>query len=241
MRRAMACLTRFGMAPRGAVNLALGLNMFAKPLILVFVAAFAAMSVSPAFAETGSQKRGLFGLFVKGDESRADRKATNRAEREARREARKAAKSGAAPVRGDDAKRAEVKAGVAHAIANRPKGRLWCVPFARAVTGVDIRGNAKTWWAQAKGVYERGHEPRVGAVMAFAASRSMPKGHVGVVSQVLSDREILVDQANWERNRVTQDTLVVDVSEQGDWSRVKVANSAGTLGRMNPVNGFIYN
>ena len=24
---------------------------------------------------------------------------------------------------------------------------LQCVPFARAESGVDIRGNAKTWWA----------------------------------------------------------------------------------------------
>lgn len=223
--------------------------MFAKPLTpifaAVFIAAFAAMSVAPAYAENTGHKKGLFGFLAKGDGSRADRKADRRAERqaerEAKREARKAGKSAPQSLAGDEAARAEVKAGVAHAIANRPKGRLWCVPFARTVTGVDIRGNAKTWWAQAKGVYERGHDPRVGAVIAFASSRSMPKGHVGVVSKVLSDREILVDQANWERNRVTQDTLVVDVSAKGDWSQVKVANSAGTLGRVNPVNGFIYN
>lgn len=140
-----------------------------------------------------------------------------------------------------DAARAEVKEAVAAAIENRPKGRLWCVPFARSVSGVEIKGNAKTWWAQAKGLYERGHEPQVGAVMAFAASRAMPKGHVAVVSKVVSEREILIDQANWERNRVTQDTLVVDVSAKGDWSAVKVANASGTLGRVNPINGFIYN
>ncbi len=219
--------------------------MFAKPLTLVFIAAFAAMSVAPAYAENTGQKKGLFGFLAKSDDSRADRKAERRAERqaerEAKREARKAGKSAPQSLAGDEAARERVKAGVAHAIANRPKGRLWCVPFARTVSGVDIRGNAKTWWAQAKGVYERGHEPRTGAVIAFASSRHMRQGHVGVVSKVLSDREILVDQANWERNRVTQDTLVVDVSKKGDWSQVKVANSAGTLGRVNPVNGFIYN
>lgn len=223
--------------------------MFAKPLTLAFIAAFSAMSVAPSYAETGVQKKGLFGFLAKSDGSRADRTADRRAERqaerqaerEAKREARKAGKSAPQALARDEAARAEVKAGVAHAIANRPKGRLWCVPFARTVSGVDIRGNAKTWWAQAKGVYERGHDPRVGAVIAFASSRSMPKGHVGVVSKVLSDREILVDQANWKRNRVTQDTLVVDVSKKGDWSQVKVANDAGTLGRVNPVNGFIYN
>ena len=109
------------------------------------------------------------------------------------------------------------------------------------MTGIDIRGNAKTWWKQAAGIYERGNEPKVGAVMNFAASRAMPMGHVAVVSKVVSDREILIDQANWERNKITQDTLVVDVSASGDWSQVRVANSAGSLGRENPVYGFIYN
>lgn len=141
----------------------------------------------------------------------------------------------------DEGARAEVKAAVQVAIENRPRGRIWCVPFARAVSGVELRGNARTWWAQAAGKYERGNEPTVGAVMNFAASRAMPKGHVAVVSQVVNERQILVDQANWERNRITQDTLVVDVSANNDWSAVRVANAAGTLGRTNPVYGFIYN
>lgn len=192
----------------------------------------------------------LGGLFAKDPvarQARAEARAAAKAERAAAREARRAERERARQAghaqsaSTGDAARAEVKAAVAEAVANKPKGRIWCVPFARAVTGVDIRGNAKTWWAQAKGRYARGEEPQVGAVMAFAASRAMPKGHVAVVSKVLSDREILVDQANWERNRITLDTLVVDVSDKGDWSRVKVANDAGTLGRVNPVNGFIYN
>jgi hypothetical protein len=136
--------------------------------------------------------------------------------------------------------RAELKEAVRAAMENKPRGRIWCVPFARAVSGVDIRGNAKTWWDQAKGRYHRTREPRVGAVMAFAASGSMPKGHVAVVSKVISDREVLVDQANWERNRITLDTLVVDVSPKGDWSQVRVANGKGSLGRVNPVKGFIH-
>ncbi len=141
----------------------------------------------------------------------------------------------------DEQARAELKAAVQVAVENRPRGRLWCVPFARAVTGVDLRGNAKTWWHQAKGRYERGNEPQIGAVMTFSGSRSMPRGHVAVVSKVLSDREVLIDQANWERNRITLDTRVVDVSAKGDWSQVRVANRDGTLGRVNPVYGFIYN
>lgn len=137
--------------------------------------------------------------------------------------------------------RAELKESVAEVTAATPrKGRIWCVPFARSVTGIDIRGNAETWWNQAASLYARGNDPQIGAVMNFRSSRSMPMGHVAVVSAVVSKREILVDQANWERNRITVDTRVVDVSPQNDWSMVRVANAEGTLGRVNPVYGFIY-
>lgn len=188
------------------------MQSFLRPLCVSL--ALLAPLAAPAQAERAQQ--GLLALFVP-------------AQREATR---------AMP---DLAARNEVKAAVKVAMANPPRGRIWCVPFARAVSGVEIRGNAKTWWDQAKGRYARGAEPRVGAVMAFAASRSMPKGHVAVVSKVIDARTVLVDQANWERNRITLDTVVVDVSEKGDWSRVRVANGAGTLGRVNPVHGFIYN
>lgn len=124
---------------------------------------------------------------------------------------------------------------------------LQCVPFARAESGVEIRGNAKTWWAQAAGQYERGAEPRQGAVMAFAGTRGMPAGHVAVVKKVVSDREILIDHANWSpingrRGQIERDVRVVDVSNAGDWSMVRVWYAPiGDLGlRANPVQGFIY-
>lgn len=124
---------------------------------------------------------------------------------------------------------------------------LQCVPFARAESGVDIRGNAKTWWSQAAGQYERGQEPRRGAVMAFAGTRGMPMGHVAVVKKVLNDREILIDHANWSpingrRGQIERNVRVVDVSNAGDWSVVRVWYAPiGDLGlRTNPVQGFIY-
>jgi surface antigen len=139
------------------------------------------------------------------------------------------------------AARAELKESVAEVTAATPrKSRIWCVPFARSVTGIDIRGNAATWWNKAASLYDRGNDPRIGAVMNFRASKAMPMGHVAVVSQVISPREILVDQANWERNRITVDTRVIDVSPQNDWSMVRVAAASGTFGRVNPVYGFIY-
>merc|ERR1711916_108030 len=46
--------------------------------------------------------------------------------------------------------------------------RVWCVPYARNLSGIEIRGNARTWWAQAGEKSRKGHEPEVGAVMAFS-------------------------------------------------------------------------
>ncbi|MDO9369952.1 MAG: CHAP domain-containing protein [Sphingopyxis sp.] len=124
---------------------------------------------------------------------------------------------------------------------------LQCVPFARAESGVEIRGNAKTWWSQAAGTYARGEEPRKGAVMAFAGTGGMPLGHVAVVKKIVSDREILIDHANWSpingrRGQIERNVRVVDVSNAGDWSMVRVWYAPiGDLGlRANPVQGFIY-
>lgn len=179
-------------------------------------------------AQTAMAQGGLFGIFAPNPERQAAR-AARKAERLAK----------AAEPQGQSA-REEVKLRVTLATENRPKGRLWCVPFARMVSGLDLRGNAKTWWKQAKGVYQRGVEPKIGAVMSFAGSRSMPLGHVAVVSQVVSERKVLLDHANWVRNRISLDQVAVDVSAKNDWSRVRIQNADGSLGRVNPVNGFIY-
>ena len=117
--------------------------------------------------------------------------------------------------------------------------RVWCVPFARNATGVDIRGNAGTWWDQAKGQYQRSRQPEPGAVMAFSATRSLPLGHVAVVEQVVSDREVRIDHANWRRNQVSLGMAVRDVSKANDWSQVRVESQPGSYGRVYPVDGFI--
>ncbi|WP_166945279.1 CHAP domain-containing protein [Sphingopyxis panaciterrae] len=136
---------------------------------------------------------------------------------------------------------------LAGVLAATPAAALQCVPFARAESGVEIRGNAKTWWSQAAGTYERGEEPRKGAVMAFAGTRGMPLGHVAVVKKIVNDREILIDHANWSpingrRGQIERNVRVIDVSSAGDWSMVRVWYAPiGDLGlRANPVQGFIY-
>ncbi len=117
--------------------------------------------------------------------------------------------------------------------------RVWCVPFARTASGVEIRGNAHTWWSQAEGRFTRSDRPHVGAVMAFAATRGMPLGHVAVVADVVSDREIRIDHANWERNQVSLGMSVIDISDSNDWSRVRVESNPGQYGKSYPINGFI--
>jgi surface antigen len=114
-----------------------------------------------------------------------------------------------------------------------------CVAYAREMTGVHLDGNAASWWPHAEGRYERGHQPLVGAVLVFKPYGRMHVGHVAVVSQVVGPREILVDQANWVRGRVTKAMSVVDASPLNDWTSVKV-QFAGTHGRENPTYGFIY-
>lgn len=118
--------------------------------------------------------------------------------------------------------------------------RVWCVPFARNASGVEIRGNAEYWWDKARGIYDRGKEPVVGAVMAFRSTGSMPMGHVAVVSDIVDDRTVLIDHANWSRNKVSLGMAVIDVSDANDWSRVRVESNPGSYGSVYPINGFIY-
>ena len=123
------------------------------------------------------------------------------------------------------------------------KGLLQCVPFARQLSGIDIRGNARTWWDQAAGRYDRGQTPREGAVLAMPGSGRMSQGHVAVVSQIVSDREILLSHANWSRRGgIERNVKAVDVSDKGDWSRVKIWFAGNRdLGTTSyPANGFIY-
>lgn len=122
--------------------------------------------------------------------------------------------------------------------------QFWqCVPYARQISGVNIHGNAHTWWGQAAGRYERGKAPKEGAVLAFESTRRMRLGHVAMVSKVLSDREVLLTHANWSRRGgIERDVRAVDVSPNGDWSMVKVwYGPLGGLGTSaNPAYGFIY-
>jgi surface antigen len=124
---------------------------------------------------------------------------------------------------------------------------LQCVPYARAVSGIQIYGDAHTWWGQAAGKYARGQQPKVGAVMAFKPSGNSRLGHVAAVSRIVDERTILIRHSNWSpingrRGQIEDDVRVIDVSAAGDWSAVRVwyAPIQG-LGSSNwPIQGFIY-
>lgn len=122
-----------------------------------------------------------------------------------------------------------------------------CVPFARLISGIQIFGDAYTWWKQAAGKYETGFQPKAGAVLCFKPSGKMKLGHVAVVSQVLTDRVIQITHANWSRiggarGQIEKDVTVIDVSPAGDWSAVKVwYDPVRDLGSSTyPTYGFIY-
>jgi CHAP domain. len=117
---------------------------------------------------------------------------------------------------------------------------LWCVPYARDVSHIDLTGDAFLWWAEAAGRYQRGERPEPGAVLNFRSSSRIPLGHVAVVSRVINSREILVDQANWVPDSVTRNVPVIDVSPNNNWSEVQVSIGGGQFGATYPTYGFIY-
>jgi len=125
-------------------------------------------------------------------------------------------------------------------------GFMWCVPYARAESGIQLSGDAWEWWNAADGRYERGSSPRQGSLLVLSRTSRLREGHLSVVSRVVSAREIRVDHANWAngsaKGRITLDQPVIDVSPRNDWSVVRVwyppINNLGSSSY--PVSGFIH-
>lgn len=144
------------------------------------------------------------------------------------------------------APRSDAAAGAARAAQSarivNTSAPLECVPFARRVSGIGIRGDAWTWWKSAAGRYQRRSQPEVGAVLVLRKSNRLRGGHLAVVTQVVDRRTILVRHANWlNRGRIHESTPVRDVSAKGDWSAVRIWYTPGrSLGRRSyPAYGFI--
>ena len=119
-----------------------------------------------------------------------------------------------------------------------------CVTFVRLASGIEIYGDAWTWWRQGTQQFRTGTRPETGAVLVFQPHGRMTRGHVAMVSEVLTDRVIRVTHANWggSRGKIEENVTVVDVSDAGDWSAVKVwyapINDLGSS--VYPIYGFVY-
>jgi hypothetical protein len=122
-----------------------------------------------------------------------------------------------------------------------PLHRLFCVEYARTLTGLNIFGDAKFWWDRARNLYARVTVPAEHAVMVFTPSSRLKKGHVAVVSAIISKREIRVEQANWQNHGEIDHAMpVMDVSARNDWTQVRVWDMRSkAFGRVYAVSGFI--
>ena len=132
---------------------------------------------------------------------------------------------------------------IARAARIRDAGkRLECVVYARDLSGIEIRGDAGTWWNAALGRYDRGRRPEPGAVLAFRPTATST-GHLAVVTRIVGPRLVVASHANWlNRGRIHESTPIEDVSARGDWSSVRVWYIPGRVwGRSRYATaGFIY-
>lgn len=134
------------------------------------------------------------------------------------------------------------KQGPAEPSVVRAAKRLFCVEYARMRSGLAVFGDARHWWDRAKNLYARASHPVEEAVMVFSGSKRLKRGHVAVVTHIVGPRQIVVDQANWQnKGEIDLATPVLDVSEDNDWSRVRVWNmQSGQFGtHVYAVSGFI--
>ncbi len=99
---------------------------------------------------------------------------------------------------------------------------LTCVPYAREVSGIQLSGDANTWWNEAAGQYPRSQTPQLGAVLVFQPYGSMTSGHLAVVTALNSPRQIEVTQSNWLPHRIEHNQPVIDVSPNNNWTAVRV-------------------
>jgi len=123
-----------------------------------------------------------------------------------------------------------------------PLKRLYCVEYARLRSGLAIFGDARLWWSRARNLYDRFTQPAVDAVMVFSGSKRIRRGHVAVVSAIVSAREIIVDHANWQNHgEIDHNMPVLDVSAGNDWSKVRVwdVNSSRWGARIYKISGFV--
>lgn len=120
-----------------------------------------------------------------------------------------------------------------------------CVPYARDVSGINIMGDAHTWWAKAEQQnFKRGRAPVPGAVLVLSKTEKLRHGHLGVVKNVVGPRDIDITHSNWgsdkqSRSLIYKSMRVKDVSPKNDWTLLRFWNGK-SFGAPYPAHGFIY-
>ncbi len=121
-----------------------------------------------------------------------------------------------------------------------------CALFAREFTGINIRGDAWSWWDLAASQYPRANVPKADTILVLRATPQLKLGHVAIVKKVVGPREILVTHANWgnddpTRRIIHDSTAVADVSPNNDWTQLRFFNApAHAFGKVYEAYGFIY-
>jgi surface antigen len=119
---------------------------------------------------------------------------------------------------------------------------LECAAYARERSGIELHGDAYTWWDQAEGRYARVASPQSGAILVLAGYAGPKHGHLAVVTKLVSPREIRVDHANWLNDgNLYLNTPVIDVSPDNNWTEVRIWNTPEHHlgGNTYMVQGFI--
>ncbi len=121
-----------------------------------------------------------------------------------------------------------------------------CAPYARRVSGIRLYGDAYNWWDEARSRYGRGHTPIPGSILVLKKTSRMRSGHVAVVKDIISRREINVTHSNWGnsshgRHIIYESMRVDDVSSGNDWSVVRFWNDEkNVFGFPYAAYGFVY-
>jgi CHAP domain len=123
---------------------------------------------------------------------------------------------------------------------------IQCVPYAKQVSGIDLMGDAWSWWDAAAGRYARGRTPRFMSVLVLSRTQRLKLGHVAVVVDLVGPREIRVTHANFGNDYASRHVIydsmpVADVSADNDWSLVRFwSYQLEAWGVVYPTSGFIY-
>jgi surface antigen len=121
-----------------------------------------------------------------------------------------------------------------------------CVPYARDVSGIQIYGDAYTWWNKAYPRYTYGSMPQLGAVLVLEKTNRLRYGHLAVVKKIINQRQIDVTHSNWgsdrEHRRIIYESMrAEDISPNNSWTSVRFWNKdANVFGFPYAAKGFIY-